>query len=156
MDVSKTVTVAVVMNGLLAGVYFAFACAVTPALGRLDDRSFVEAFRSINTVIQNGWFLTVLFLAPIVTVVAAVLGGVQRHPSFWLLLAAAVCAVLTFVVTVVANVPLNDALDTARTATAGQYETARSAFEHAWRNWNVVRTVTGVAALALLAAAKTG
>ena len=75
-----TLSVAVVANGLLAGLYFAFACAVSPALGRLDSRSYVEAFRSINVVIVNGWFLSVFFLAPATAVAAAVLGGCRSPP----------------------------------------------------------------------------
>ena len=38
-----TLAVAIVANGLLAGLFFAFTCAVSPALGRLGDHAFVEA-----------------------------------------------------------------------------------------------------------------
>ncbi|MBM9465387.1 DUF1772 domain-containing protein [Aeromicrobium sp. YIM 150415] len=145
--------VALVANGLLAGLFFAFSCAVSPALGRLDDRSFVEAFRSINTVIVNGWFLAVFLLAPLMAVAAAATAGLSHRPSFWWLVAGAACAVATFVITAALNVPLNQALDAALTTTTAQYETTRTAFETAWNRWNLARTLTSLGALALLAGA---
>ena len=84
----KILAVTLVANGLLAGLFFAFTCAVSPALGRLDDRSYVEAFRSINAVILNGWFLSV-FLAPATAIAAAVVGGLGHRPSFsWVVVGA--------------------------------------------------------------------
>lgn len=150
------VTAAVVTNGLLAGLFFAFTCAVSPALGRLDDRSYVAAFRSINTVILNRWFLPVFFLAPAAAIAAAVVAALARHPSFWWTVVAAACSTFTFVITVAANVPLNQALDAAPGTTSTQYEQARSAFEAAWNRWNLARTLTSVGALVLLACATTG
>ena len=138
----------------MAGLFFAFTTAVSPALGRLDDHSFVEAFRAINSVILNGWFLTVFFLAPATAIAAAVWAGISHHPSFWWVLAGAICSLLTCIVTVAANVPLNEALDAALTSTTTQYAQARSAFEGTWNRWNLVRTLTSLGALAILASAK--
>lgn len=151
----KVVMAALVANGLLAGVFFVFACAVSPALGRLDDRAYVESFRSINTTILNGWFLAVFLVAPAAAIVAAVLGGVFHHPSLWWVALAAVCAVLSFGITAAANVPLNDALGTALTSTESQWHEARVAFETSWNRWNVARAITSVGALTLLAVAAT-
>lgn len=145
------VAVSLVANGLLAGLFFAFTCAVSPALGRLDDRSFVEAFRSINAVILNGFFLSVFLLAPASAIAAAVSGGSGDRPSLsWVVIGAA-CSALTFIITVAANVPLNHALDAALTTTSAQHAEARTAFETAWNRWNLVRTLTSVGALAVLA-----
>ena len=153
-DVILTVTV--VANGLLAGLFFAFTCAVSPALGRLDDRSFVDAFRPINAVILNGWFLSVFFLAPATALVAAVWAATDRHPSFSWVVVGAVCSALTFGITIAANVPLNQALDAALTTTPAQCDAARTAFEAAWNRWNLTRTLTSLGALAVLAGASAG
>ena len=139
--------VAVVTGGLLAGVFFVCACAVVPGFRRLDDRTFVAAFRAINRAILNAWFLPVFFAAPVAAVLAAVVTG---RP---LAAAGAVCAVLTFAVTVGANVPLNTALERAEVATDAGCRTARERFERPWGRWNLVRTVTAVTALALAALA---
>lgn len=152
----KVLVVSLVANGLLAGLFFTFTCGVSPALGRLDDRSYVEAFRSINTVILNGWFLSVFFLAPATAITAAVLGTTSHHPFFWWVVAGAICSVLTVIITAAANVPLNHALDAALTTTSAQYDGARSAFEATWNRWNLARAFTSLGALALLAGASAG
>ena len=47
---------ATLATGLMAGLYFAFSCAVMPGLARTDDRTFVAAMQWINVRILNGWF----------------------------------------------------------------------------------------------------
>ena len=148
--------VGLVANGLLAGLFFAFACAVSPALGRLDDGSYVEAFRSINAAILNGWFLSAFFLAPASAIAAAVSGGLSQRPSFGWVVVGAACSALTFLITAAASVPVNHGLDAAPTATSAQYGEARLAFEAAWNRWNLARTLTSSGALALLAVAHAG
>lgn len=149
----KILVVALVANGLIAGLFFAFTCAVSPALGRLDDGSYVEAFRSINAVILNGWFLSVFFLAPVAAIAAAALGGIEHRPSLWWVVVGAACSALTFVITAAANVPLNHALDAALSTTVAQYHEARLAFEATWNRWNFARTLASLGALTFLAGA---
>mgnify|MGYP001609516366 CR=1 FL=1 len=145
---TAALAVALVANGILAGLFFAFACAVVPGFRRVDDRTFVLAFRAINRAILNGWFLLVFFAAPVSAVAAAVLGGWS-----WELIAAAALAVLTFPVTVAANVPRNNALDAADATTAAGMRAERERFEGPWARWNLVRTVAAVGALVALAVA---
>ena len=149
----KALLVSVVANGLLAGLFFTFACAVGAALGRLDDQSYVAAFRSINSAILNGWFLSVFFLAPVTAGIAALRAVLGHQPTSWAMVAGAVCSLLTFIITVTVNVPLNEALEAATTTTASQYSQARQAFEGAWNQANLVRTLTSVAACTLIALA---
>ena len=122
-------------------------------LGRLDARTYVDSFRSINAVILNGWFLTPFFLAPVAAVLAVILGGGTYHAAWGWVVAGAVCAVLTWVITMVANAPLNQGLAMAPTLTDQDFEAARQTFEAAWNRWNLVRTVTGIGAMGLLAVA---
>lgn len=140
--------VAVVTGGLIAGLYFTCSCAVVPAFRRVDDRTYLSAFRAINRAIVNGWFLLVFLGAPVSAVVAAALGGW----SPWLI-AGAGLAVVTFFITVVGNVPLNRALDAADTTTPAAARLAREGFEDVWARWNLLRTVTGIAAVVALAVA---
>src|SRR5690625_6898755 len=65
--------VAIVANGLLAGLFFVFSIAISPGLRRVDDGTYVQAFQAINAAILNGRFLTVFFVAPIAAVVCVVL-----------------------------------------------------------------------------------
>ncbi len=121
--------------GLLAGLYFAFAVAVMPALRGLGDAAFVDLMKRINVSIVNPVFLLVFFAAPVLAVVAAVL---LRSP---LVYTAAALGVLTLVITVVVNVPLNDTL-----AAGG----SRADFENLWVGFNVLRTVTGIGSFVCL------
>lgn len=149
-----TLIAATVGNGLLAGLFFAFARAVTPALRTVDDRNYVTTFRAINSAILNPTFLFVFLATPLVTVVAAVLhlDPVHRAGLPWLL-AGLACSVATFGITVSANVPLNRRLDEAPVDTDAHRTTARGSFERRWNQWNVARTLTGITALTLLAIA---
>lgn len=125
---------ATVAMGLIAGVFYVFACAVMPALARSDDRVFVEVMRNINDVIQNPVFFLSFMGALVLTAVAAwQVRGTSYRGWVWAGLAA---YALAFLVTVAFNIPLNNGL--ADTADVG---VARAHFESAWVGWNVVRAV---------------
>ncbi|MGO2932032.1 anthrone oxygenase family protein [Microbacterium sp.] len=142
---TAAVAVAIICNGLLAGVFFAFARAVVPGLRRVDDHVYVTAFRGVNAAILNGWFLSVFLVAPILAgVVVAVLDG----PGRWWAIAALVCAIATFVITAAVNVPLNRRLDAASAHTAAESANARRGFERRWNTAHLIRTVTSIGALA--------
>lgn len=68
---TSMLSVATVTNGLLAGAFFVFSCAVVPGLRRVDDHTFVRAFQTINRAILNGWFLSIFITAPITGVACA-------------------------------------------------------------------------------------
>ena len=123
------------LSGLLAGLYFAYAVSVMPALRSMDDATFTTVMNRINVVIVNPVFLTVFLGAP---ALAVALLAWDRSP--WAIAGAAL-AVVTLLVTVVFNIPLNNAL-----AAGGE----RDAFETPWVLWNVVRTLTGTAGLVCL------
>lgn len=42
--------------GLLAGLFYAYACSVMPGLGRADDRTLVDAMQQIDKAIENPVF----------------------------------------------------------------------------------------------------
>ncbi|WP_454301770.1 anthrone oxygenase family protein [Salana multivorans] len=141
---------AVVTNGLLAGLYLAFVVGVIPGLRTVEDGGYVWSFRAINTAILNPAFLALFLGAPVL----AVVGSLVRVTPWSV--AAAVCSVVTFVITVAVNVPLNRGLDAAPVRLPGEMAAARSAFETRWNRWNGVRTVTGVVACTLLAIGAAG
>lgn len=123
------------LAGLLAGVFFAYATSVMPALRAMDDDTFLTVMNKINVVIVNPVFLVVFLGAPLAAV--AVLAW-DRNP--WAI-AGAVLALVTLLVTAVFNIPLNNALADGGT---------REAFENPWMVWNIVRTLTSTACLVCL------
>ncbi|MFF5229415.1 DUF1772 domain-containing protein [Dactylosporangium sp. NPDC000521] len=148
---SVVLATATLLAGLSAGVFFAYSTSVMPALGRVEDRTFVEVMQKINTAILNGWFLTA-YVGALLAAIAAVLlhlGGSHRPMLPWLIAATLLYAVV-FIVTAAVNVPLNDQLDAAGLTDPAA---ARAAFEASWNRWNTVRTVSSAGALLTLAVA---
>lgn len=146
--------VAVVANGLLAGLFFVFSVAVGPGFKKVDDGTYVRAFRAVNTAILNRRFLSVFFIAPLAAAACVVLhlwrGGSTSLPS---VVAGAICSALTFGITAAGNVPLNRELDRAPISTEQQRRVARQRFEGRWNRRNLARTATGIGALAFLSSA---
>ncbi|MDX2295187.1 MULTISPECIES: DUF1772 domain-containing protein [Streptomyces] len=147
---------AVGSTGLYAGFFLIFLTGIMPALGRLTDAAFVTAMRRVNEAVPRAVFLTV-FAGVAALPLAAYLvpaddrTGAQR----WLVLAGFVCAVLNHLVTVVGNVPLNNAL----AAAEGPDEdpsASRAAFEPRWNAYHRIRTALIVVAFGLLTAAAVG
>jgi uncharacterized membrane protein len=143
MDTLRTTLVlaATLTLGLMAGLFYAYAGSVLPALRDAGDRTVVDVMQRINVAIRTGLFL-LLFLGGLgFTAGAAALhtGAGRRAVLVPLLVALALYAV-TVAVTVVVHLPLND-----RLAAAGPPEriadpaAVRAAFSGRWVRWNVVR-----------------
>jgi uncharacterized membrane protein len=147
---------ATVAMGLIAGVFYTFATAVILGLGESSDRTFVEAMQHINVEIENPVFFLSFLGAPVLAAVALVQewrGG--RGPAFpWIVAGLAVYVVGAFLVTIGANVPLNDELaDAGAPDRIADLAAVREDFEDPWIAWNIVRTVASTVALACLARA---
>jgi uncharacterized membrane protein len=141
METIRTLTlgVAALTLGAMAGVFFTFSNSIMPALGRSDDRTFVEAMQKINVVIVNGRFLLFFIGALIAAAIAAALHltAGSRRALPWLLIAFALYLAV-IIITGTVNIPLNNKLSAASLADASA---ARDAFETVWIRWNLARTV---------------
>ncbi|MGO1562759.1 MAG: anthrone oxygenase family protein [Actinomycetaceae bacterium] len=156
MATDGLIVAATVGNGLTAGLLLGFSCAVLPGLGRADDATFVTTFRVVNRAIQNPVFGLVFAGTPLVAAASVVAVGVgDRSVMPWVVAGLAGSAV-TIAITFARNIPLNDALDEAPTATAAGLRAARTAFEGPWSRWNAVRTLASTVATACLARALAG
>lgn len=138
---------ATVASGLVAGLFAAFAYAVSPGLRRVDDEAFVQIVRAVNAAILNPVF-GLLFGGGLVAVALAAVLAWDTAGRTWVL-AGAVLYVATVGVTGAANVPLNEAM-AAGDATPARL---RSDYEARWNAWNLVRTATSVAAAGCLVVA---
>ncbi|MEV2195744.1 anthrone oxygenase family protein [Streptomyces phaeochromogenes] len=142
---------ATVVTGLVAGLFYAYANNVMPALARSDDRAYIEVIQNINDVIQNPVFLLSFNGALLLTAFSAwQLRGSPRI-RVWVFAALVVYA-LAFLVTVVFNIPLNnEIMDAGNPATMTDPAAVREKFEDPWVAWNVVRAVLHLVAFGLLA-----
>jgi uncharacterized membrane protein len=137
--------ITIVVAGLITGLFYCWSISVTPGLALLPDREYLLAFQQLNRAILNPLvlvaFMGLLFLLPITT-------GMHFHrpPSaaFWLLLGASLIYIGGVIsITMLGNVPMNDALDAFNidAATPAQLSAKRLAFEARWNFLNNIRTV---------------
>ena len=138
-------------SGLIAGAFFAFSAFVMKALARLEPPQGIAAMQSINVAVINPWFLGVFLGTAVACLVLAVSSLLAWHePGTGHLLAGSLLYLAgTFLVTMVFNVPRNNALATVDPASA---EGARlwTTYLSGWTAWNHVRTVAALAATILL------
>jgi uncharacterized membrane protein len=141
--------------GLITGAFALYAHTVMPGLGDTDDRTFVAAFQELDRSIINPWFMAGGFVGALVfTALAAGLhiGGLGRAVLPWIV-AALVLYLVAVVITLGVNVPANDDLKAAGAPDQiANLAAVRDDFdETTWARWNLVRTVTSLAAFGCLA-----
>ena len=135
--------------GLIAGVFFAFSSFVMKALARLPASAGIAAMQSINIVVLRSVFMAVFLGTAAVCVVASVysLFRLQEPGVVYMLVGSVLYLVGSFLVTVVFNVPRNDAL--AKLApTDSSSASSWSGYVASWTTWNHVRTLAALAAAA--------
>ncbi|GEP98012.1 anthrone oxygenase family protein [Chitinophaga cymbidii] len=152
--VNITLIITATITALMAGLFFAWSCSVTPGLGRLPDASYISAFQSCNRAIQNPVFL-ICFLGGLVLLPVSAWLHYTPAPSihFWLLLAASLLYAAGVIgVTFAGNIPLNEALDKfdLQQASTEAITQARERFEKRWNDLNLIRTVASTLSVILV------
>ena len=135
----------------MGGVFFAFSSFVMRALARMPPAQGIAAMQSINIVAVTPVFMTALFgtAAACLAVAVAAVTEWRSATSAYLLAGSLVYLLGAIMVTIACNVPLNNAL-------AGLDPKSSDAllfwqkYVRQWTAWNHVRTVSGLAAAALL------
>ena len=136
--------------GLIGGAFFAFSSFVMGALARLPAPHGIAAMQSISIVVINPVFLGVMFgtgAACIGLIAAAVLRW-QTPGAAYLLSGGLVYLIGCILVTMVCNVPRNNALAALDPNTV-EAATLWSNYVPAWTAWNHVRMAASVVASAL-------
>jgi uncharacterized membrane protein len=137
-------------SGLAAGFFFAFSFTVMPALAKIPAAQGIAAMQSINIVVINPWFFTVFFgtaLLSVIAIVAALMRWQDPRAIQWLV-AGTIYLLGTIVVTMVCNVPRNNAL----AALAPESPAAATywiEYLSSWTAWNHVRTIAPLVSAAL-------
>jgi uncharacterized membrane protein len=137
--------------GLVAGLFFAFSTAVMRSLKTLPAVHGIAAMRSINVVILNPLFLGIFLgtaLACAVTAVLSILRWTVDPGALYRLGGSGLYLVGAFLVTMLFNVPRNNAL--AAVAPGAEAERLWQDYLSTWTAWNHVRTVAAAAAALLL------
>ena len=141
--------IAAIGSGVVGGVFFAFSNFVMAALARLPVPQGIAAMNSINITVITPTFMTALFgtgLLCLVLIAAAIMGWSQSG-SYWLLAGAVIYLIGNPIVTMVFNVPLNDALAAVDPASASGAAVWANHLNQ-WVMWNHVRTITAIVSMA--------
>jgi uncharacterized membrane protein len=138
-------------SGLMAGFFFAFSACVMKALARLPAAQGIAAMQTINVVVINPLFMTA-FLGTATACVLLAVSSIwmwQKPGAVYLLIGGLLYLFGTLLVTIVFNVPRNEALAAVEPASAdGASLWAR--YLNSWTAWNHVRAAAALAATASL------
>ncbi|MEU5403296.1 DUF1772 domain-containing protein [Streptomyces sp. NPDC005963] len=143
---------AIISTGLYAGFMLTFQTGIMPAFAQLTDEQFLTAMRRINEVVPRPLFLATfvsIVLFPLLSLFFPVDGRTDFQRN--LLITGLVCAVANHVVTVVGNIPLNNALEAAAKVThSASDDQIRLEFEPRWNQFHLLRTMLAIAAFGLM------
>jgi uncharacterized membrane protein len=145
------VIVAAVLCGLMAGFFFAFSFLVMRALEVQPGVAGMPVMQTINVVVFNPVFGIAFSATPAFCVFAMNAALVHRRApvSTYALAGGALYLVGTLYVTVLGNVPLNDAL-AAVPATSSGAAAMWATYLREWVPWNHLRTAAAFLAAVLL------
>lgn len=135
--------------GLVAGVFFAFSAFVMKALSRLPPSDGIAAMQSINVAVLNAWFLGAFFGTGAACLVALIwsLFLWKETGALYLLLGGVFYLVGCLLVTIVFNVPKNEALASVSPSDV-EAERRWADYVATWTAWNHVRTAMALAGAA--------
>jgi uncharacterized membrane protein len=139
---------------LIAGAFFAFSNFIMPAFARIPASQGMPAMQSINITVLNPLFLLIFIgTAVLLGLLAAiaVFTGFSAG-SLRIVAAAAFYIIACFGVTMLFNVPLNDALAKAD-ALSAEGAALWADYLTSWTLWNHVRTFASLISGALLVSA---
>ncbi|WP_167017343.1 DUF1772 domain-containing protein [Chitinophaga sp. Cy-1792] len=129
------------LTGLMAGLFLCWSIATMPGITQLNDSQFIAAMQAMNRAIVNPVFV-ISYMAPLV-LLPLLSWKTLHHPAFGIILTATILYIVSFLITMVCNVPLNEALDKVDVAQAGAdvLKQQRLNFVSAWITWHTIRTV---------------
>lgn len=141
-------------SALVGGIFFAFSTFVMAALGRLPAEQGIATMNHINVTVINPWFMAAFMgtgLVCLVVLVLTFLQGAESGSTF------AIAAALLYIIgcvglTLVFNVPLNDALAKTDPQSAAGAQLWATYLDR-WTMWNHVRTVAPLLSSGLFIAA---
>ncbi len=141
--------IAALGSAVIGGVFYGFSTFIMKALGQLPPPGGIAAMQSINVVVINPHFLGAFMGTAVLCAVTAVLAIMNWSApgSAWLLAGSVLYFFGCFVVTIVFNVPLNEALAAVKEDSA-EGAALWTRYLSEWTMWNHVRAGASIAAAA--------
>ena len=154
--IELAILLSALLCSLVAGLVFTFAIVVMPGIRGLGDLGYLQSFKAMDGVIQNGQPVFMLvWLGSAVVLLAATVLGIWQLEGLDRILLVVTCAIYLFGVhlpTVTVNIPLNNHLQAQdlNTMTEPALLEFAQKFESRWLRWNAIRTVLAILTTALL------
>ena len=142
-------------SAIIGGIMYAFSTFVMRSFAQLVPAQGIEAMQVINRTIINPWFLSVFMGTALISLG---LGGnaiwhFQQEDTIYVLAGSLLYLIGVFLVTMIFNVPMNDALE-AESASSMEAAELWNSYLSRWTFWNHVRTAAAIlGALAFILAA---
>lgn len=140
--------IAILLTGLIAGLFYGYDCSVIKGLGNLPDREYLSAFKSINRAILNPYFFISFMGSILVLPIAVWLSYKGGGTTSCYLLAAAtiIYGVGVFGVTILGNVPLNNLVERfdIQAASQADVQALRQKIEASWNRLHHIRTYANI------------
>ena len=135
-----------IISGLVAGVFQSFSDFVMRSLVAARPSGGIEAMQTINRKVYRSWFLVMMLgMAPLSVALAGYAHFYLSAPASRPIIAGtAIYMVFVFLVTMLANVPMNnrlDRMDPFAEESADYWKT----YSVIWTWWNHVRTLGSLA-----------
>lgn len=144
---SITLLGTLLLTGLSAGFFYAWAVSVIPGNLNVNDSSYLESMQSINRAILNPRFFVVFFGPVLLLILSTIFQFNGNKIVFWFMLFAALSYIVgAFGITIAGNVPLNDQLDVLNLSQLSPQEIAdfRTHYEIKWNKLHMQRTLFAV------------
>lgn len=155
MEITYQITalyIAILLTGLSAGLFYAWQVSVIPGTKLVKDSTYIETMQKINRAIINPPFM-LTFLGSLLIQTISVFLYWNTGVSLWFILAGTLMyGAGTVMVTVLGNVPLNDALDELylNDLSKEKISKERQEYEIPWNRLHLIRTGFSVFSFMLL------
>jgi len=144
---------AILLAGLLAGIFFTWTNAVTPGIGKLDDLAYLQVFQYMNRAILNPLFFIIFMGALLFSVASTYYYKSDSKLIFRMLSTATIIYFIgVFIITIVGNLPLNDLIDKSHLESLSKNEIIklRERYEMKWNSLHLIRTITSTSTFFIL------
>lgn len=146
--------VSLMLSAAIFGFFYAWICSTMWGLDQIDPRTAITAMQGMNASVRNIVFAPAFFGTPFVAALTGIALWISGHRPTALFFGAGalIYGLFGMVLTMVVNVPMNEAL--ALTPVPDDQDTARAiwdAYSHRWQGWNIARTIASGAAFLLMA-----
>ena len=134
--------VSAMLAGCIFGFFYTWSFVVMRGLSAAEAPVAIAAMQSVNATIMTPWFALIFFGTPVATGFAALAAWAAgaRGAALWMAAATVAYMIGCFAVTVLANIPMNEALAAVDAATVADAAGTWIGYAGPWTAWNHVRT----------------